>query len=112
MPIQKTDTTPKGKKGIVREDEARRPFSRLNFIIMGASALFIVLGFLLMSGGGSEDPTVFSPDIFSTTRIVIGPLLAFLGFVGIAAGIIIKPRGKKASDDTKRQDNTSAPDNH
>ena len=57
--------------------------------------MLIVLGFLLMAGGGSDDPEVFSEDIFSTTRIVIGPLLAFLGFVGIAVGIIVKPKAKK-----------------
>ena len=62
---------------------------------MGVSAVLIVLGFLLMAGGGSDDPEVFSEDIFSTTRIVIGPLLAFLGFVGIAVGIIVKPKAKK-----------------
>lgn len=89
---KENNVEPKKVKGIIREDENNRPFSGLNFKIMGASALLIVIGFLLMVGGGSSDPTVFSPDIFSTTRIVIGPLLAFLGFVGIAVGIIVKPR--------------------
>lgn len=95
MASKQIESSAKAKKGIVREDEANRPFSRLNFIVMGVSAVLIVLGFLLMAGGGSDDPDVFSEDIFSTTRIVIGPLLAFLGFVGIAVGIIVKPKAKK-----------------
>lgn len=82
----------KKTKGLIREDEQNRPFSRLNFIVMGVSVLLIVVGFLLMVGGGSNDPNVFSEDIFSSSRIVIGPLMAFLGFVGIAVGIIVKPR--------------------
>lgn len=82
----------KKSKNIIREDVNNRPFRRLNFIIMASSALLIVLGFLLMTGGGSSDPNVFSPDIFSSTRIVVGPLMAFLGFVGIAVGIIVKPK--------------------
>ena len=91
MTEQKTGDSKKSKN-IIREDVNNRPFSRLNFIIMVSSALLIVLGFLLMTGGGSSDPNVFSPDIFSSTRIVVGPLLAFLGFVGIAIGIIVKPK--------------------
>lgn len=91
MTEQKTGDSKKSKN-IIREDVNNRPFSRLNFIIMASSALLIVLGFLLMTGGGSSDPNVFSPDIFSSTRIVVGPLLAFLGFVGIAIGIIVKPK--------------------
>lgn len=82
----------KKTKGLIREDEQNRPFSRLNFIIMAVSALLIIVGFLLMVGGGSDNPNVFSEDIFSTSRIVIGPMMAFLGFVGIAVGIIVKPR--------------------
>lgn len=91
MTEQKTGDSKKSKN-IIREDVNNRPFSRLNFIIMASSALLIVLGFLLMTGGGSSDPNVFSPDIFSSTRIVVGPLMAFLGFVGIAIGIIVKPK--------------------
>ncbi|MGM9828301.1 MAG: DUF3098 domain-containing protein [Muribaculaceae bacterium] len=91
MTEQKTGDSKKSKN-IIREDVNNRPFSRLNFIIMVSSALLIVLGFLLMTGGGSSDPNVFSPDIFSSTRIVVGPLMAFLGFVGIAIGIIVKPK--------------------
>ncbi len=91
MTEQKTGDSKKSQN-IIREDVNNRPFSRLNFIIMVSSALLIVLGFLLMTGGGSSDPNVFSPDIFSSTRIVVGPLMAFLGFVGIAIGIIVKPK--------------------
>lgn len=91
MTEQKTGDSKKSKN-IIREDVNNRPFSRLNFIIMVSSALLIVLGFLLMTGGGISDPNVFSPDIFSSTRIVVGPLMAFLGFVGIAIGIIVKPK--------------------
>ena len=48
MASKQIESSAKAKKGIVREDEANRPFSRLNFIVMGVSAVLIVLGFLLM----------------------------------------------------------------
>ena len=92
-PIQaspaKTDTKLK------KQDRAHQPLERLNFIIMGCAGAAIVLGFLLMLGGGST-PDNFNPDIFSTRRIVIGPLFAFLGFVAMAVGIIIRPKDKKS----------------
>lgn len=94
-----TDKTPdksaKKNRHIKQQSESQKPFSRLNFIVMGISAALIVLGFLLMAGGNSDDPNVFSYEIFSTRRIVIGPLLAFIGFLGIGAGIIIRPRTKQ-----------------
>ncbi|MBP3589475.1 MAG: DUF3098 domain-containing protein, partial [Muribaculaceae bacterium] len=53
----------------------------------------IVLGFILMLGGSTTEAE-FNPDIFSTRRIVVGPAIAFLGFVAMAIAIIIKPRKK------------------
>lgn len=67
------------------------PFTRLNFILMGICALLIIVGFLLMSGGGDADATTFDPEIFSTRRIVVGPLLTFLGFLMMAFAIIVTP---------------------
>ena len=74
------------------------PLQRANFIAMAIAGAMIVVGFLLMLGG-STTVDEFNPDIFSTRRIVVGPLIAFLGFVAMAAAIIIDPKrlpfGKK-----------------
>lgn len=74
---------------------SQRPFSKVNFYMMGGCLVLIVLGFLLMSGGGSGDAT-FNPEIFSTRRIVVGPLLAFLGFLLMAFAIVWSPAKRKA----------------
>jgi hypothetical protein len=58
--------------------------------MMAISGAMIVVGFLLMAGGASE-VDAYNADIFSTRRIVVGPLFAFLGFVLMAAAIIIRP---------------------
>lgn len=68
-----------------------RPFSPLNFWLMGGCAILIFLGYLFMSGGGSTEPDGFNPDIFSTRRIIVGPLLSFLGFLLMAFAIICPP---------------------
>ena len=67
------------------------PLQRINFILMAVSAAIIVLGFLLMLGKGST-PEAFNPDIFSTRRIVVGPTIAFLGFIFMGAAIIYRPK--------------------
>ena len=79
---------------IERESDAQRPLSKKNFIGMAISGVLIVLGFILMLGDSSTTDT-FNPDIFSTRRVVVGPLIAFLGFVLMGAGIIIRPREAK-----------------
>ena len=58
---------------------------------MCVAALLIIAGFALMLGGATTE-TEFNPDIFSTRRIVVGPALAFIGFVAMAVAIIVKPR--------------------
>lgn len=71
------------------------PFTRTNFIMMGCCLAMIIIGFLLMSGGGSATDTEFNPDIFSTRRIVIGPTITFLGFLLMAFAIIWTPKKHK-----------------
>lgn len=80
-----------GDKGISYEEPQQFPLMRKNFIWMAIAGAMIVVGFLLMLGGGTSTEA-FNPDIFSTRRIVIGPTLAFLGFVAMGVAIIVKPK--------------------
>ncbi|HRP53932.1 MAG TPA: DUF3098 domain-containing protein [Fluviicola sp.] len=63
----------------------------LKIILIG---LFInVLGYVLMIGGGSDDPNVFNADeLFSTVRITISPILIVAGFGVMIYGIMKKPK--------------------
>lgn len=67
------------------------PLEKNNFIAMAIAGALIVAGFLLMLGGSSTE-AAFNPDIFSTRRIVVGPCIAFLGFIAMGAAIIIDPK--------------------
>lgn len=55
----------------------------------------IVIGFLLMIGGGSEDPTEFSADIFSFRRITLAPIVVLFGFIFEIWAILRKPKSEK-----------------
>ena len=64
-------------------------FERVNYKILLIGLAVIALGFILMSGGGSEDPKVFSEDIFNFRRIRLAPTMVLLGF-GITIYAILK----------------------
>lgn len=69
--------------------------------------LLIVVGFLLMSGPGSSIEKGFNPDIFSTRRIVVGPAIAFIGFLAMAFAIVWQPsRRSEAEADSGVADET------
>jgi len=56
------------------------------WLIIGIAIL--IVGYLLMSGGAAEDPTVFSDEIFSTRRITVAPLVVLLGYGTIFYAIL------------------------
>ena len=66
-------------------------FEKRNYIWMFIGLAFIALGFVLMSGGGSNDPNVFSDAIFNTQRIRIAPTLVLIGFGIQVYAILLKP---------------------
>lgn len=75
------------------------PLERANFMGMIISAVIIIVGFLLMLGPGST-PEAFNPDIFSTRRIVVGPTIAFIGFLLMGWAIIYSPVKKNKQTET------------
>lgn len=81
---QTTTTQPK--------QEPKFLFGRTNYVLFAVSVLFIILGFYLMSGGGSKDPNVFNPEIFSSTRITVAPIMVLLGFTISVVAIMLKPK--------------------
>ncbi|MBU2060875.1 DUF3098 domain-containing protein [Flavobacterium frigidarium] len=64
-------------------------FEQINYKILLIGIGVIILGFILMSGGGSEDPNVFNDDIFNFRRIRLAPTTVLIGF-GITIYAILK----------------------
>lgn len=56
-------------------------FKKTNYILLIIGLILIGLGLLLMIGGGSEDPTKFSSEIFNFQRLTLAPILLAAGFV-------------------------------
>ncbi len=64
-----------------------------NYKLMAIGFAIIIVGFILMAGGGSEDPNAFSPDIFSFRRITLAPVILLFGFAFEIYAIMKKPKG-------------------
>lgn len=94
-PVTPTPDDAQGRtKGIKKEEYDQLPLVKTNFILMAIAGAMIVIGFLLMLGGSSTTES-FNPDIFSTRRIVVGPMITFLGFIAMGIAIIKRPADKK-----------------
>ena len=67
-------------------------FGKRNYIIMLIGVVIIALGFILMAGGGSEDPEVFNEEIYNFRRIRLAPTLVILGFIVEIYAILSSPK--------------------
>ena len=63
-----------------------------NYKLMAIGFAVIILGFILLAGGGSDDPNVFNPDIFSFRRLTIAPIILLAGFLFEIYAIMKKPK--------------------
>lgn len=69
-------------------------FDKTNYLIMIGGVLVILVGFALMSGGGTTDPNVFpKEELYSFRRITLAPIVVMLGF-GIEIFAILKRPAK------------------
>lgn len=73
-------------------------FGKQNYIICVVSVVLIVVGFILMTGPVSSIENGFEPDIFSTRRIVVAPMVCFAGFLLMIVGILFPRKNKSVSE--------------
>lgn len=69
------------------------PVSSYKMILIGFG--IVLIGFILMMGGGSNDPDEFNYDIFSFRRITLAPIVVLCGFGFVFWAIMRKPRGNE-----------------
>ncbi|MDM8004377.1 MAG: DUF3098 domain-containing protein [Bacteroidota bacterium] len=77
-----------------KEEEKKTGFAlgRENYKLMAIGFAVIIVGFILMAGGRSDDPKVFSEEIFSFRRITLAPLIVLAGFIFEIYAIMKRPR--------------------
>ncbi|MGB5980780.1 MAG: DUF3098 domain-containing protein [Nonlabens sp.] len=88
-------TSPESKATFSQEENIKPRkeflFKKKNYLWMVIGLVVIALGFALMAGGGTEDPEVFSEDIFHWTRIRLAPTLVLIGFGIEVYAILLNP---------------------
>ena len=77
----------------IMEEKKNLALGKINFIMLAISMVIVVIGFVMMSGA-SSDTTQYNPEIFSAMRIKVAPVVCFVGFVSIIAGIMYRPKQK------------------
>ena len=75
-------------------DKRNLAFGRTNFILLATGMAIVIIGFILMSGGGSTEQA-YDPEIFSVRRIKVAPLVCLFGFVSIIYAVVYKPKERK-----------------
>ena len=83
------------KKKIIKKEKAKDTgfaLGKENYKLMAIGFAAIILGFILMAGGGSDDPNVFNPDIFNFRRLTLAPLILLAGFIFEIYAIMKKPK--------------------
>ena len=69
-------------------------FTKQNYMLLLTGVALICAGLLLMIGGGSDDPTIFSDKIFDSQRLTLAPVLIAAGFIVEIFAIMHKPKGE------------------
>ena len=90
-------------------DKRNYAFGKTNFILLAVGMLIVVVGFCLMSGGGSDE-TVFDASIFDVRRIKVAPVVCLVGFLSMIYAIVHKPKdnGDNNIEETKADDDVEA----
>ncbi|MHA7829586.1 MAG: DUF3098 domain-containing protein [Flagellimonas sp.] len=83
-----------------KNDNGKKPpkefvFQKKNYLFLFIGLAFIALGYILMSGGGSDDPEVFNPEIYNFRRIRLAPTLILIGLGIQVYAILLNPHKKK-----------------
>ena len=82
----------------VEKGKVSYPLGKLNFILMAICLLLIIIGFWLMTGDANVGDK-FNENLFESSRVTTGPIIAFLGFVLMAFAIIYRKKDNKELDD-------------
>ena len=78
------------QKTKINSNNTQMLFGKKNYKFMFAGLALIIIGFVLMSGGGSNNPQTWNPDIFSFIRIRLAPMVILVGFAIEIYAIMLK----------------------
>ncbi len=75
-------------------DKRNLALGKANFLMLTIGMVVVILGFILMSGSGSDE-SAYDPEIFSFMHIKVAPVICLIGFLSIIGAIVYKPKDKE-----------------
>lgn len=90
---QKNAVNNNNNKAIENSSKENYALGKLNFMLIAAGVVVVLIGLFLMAGGQST-PQKFDPSVFSAIHIKVAPVVTLIGFLSIILAIIIKPKDK------------------
>ena len=82
-------------KGKEHKSENSFAFGKTNYILLIAGVVILFIGYICLSGGGSDDPAKFSESLFNARRLVVAPILIVGGLIVEIFAIMIRPKDNK-----------------
>lgn len=83
-----------GKK-VQTEEKFEMALDKENYILLAISFAIVIIGFILMIGGNSDDPQVFNEAVYGFRRITLAPMVVLFGFLFAIYAIMKKPKVDK-----------------
>lgn len=77
-------------------------FGRTNFILLTIGMAIVIIGFILMSGSGSDE-SHFDPSIFDARRIKVAPLVCLFGYLFMIFAIVFKPKSREIENKNEKE---------
>ncbi len=78
-------------KNVLPEKKIDMALDKENYILLAISFVIVIVGFILMIGGGSDDPAVFNKAVYGFQRVTLAPMVVLFGFVFAIYAIMKKP---------------------
>ncbi len=87
------------KKELDKNSKLEFALSKENYVLLAIGFAIIIIGFLLMIGGRSNDPNTFNAEeLYSFRRITLAPLVVLFGFMFEIYAIMKKPKSEEKPD--------------
>ena len=82
-----------------KSDDKGFALGKKNYIMLAIGFIVIIIGFMLMVGGGTDDPNVFNAkELFSFRRVTLAPIIILAGFVFEIYAIMKKPKEENTEE--------------
>ncbi len=78
-------------KNVLPDKKIDMALDKENYILLAISFAIVIVGFILMIGGGSDDPNVFNEAVYGFQRVTLAPMVVLFGFIFAIYAIMKKP---------------------